>query len=228
MNFFETTYSALHGPGNSLVATRPIESKPPFFTTSENHGPLWGFNEQAPPGVPGPEWVRHGSSGKEGVSSCRPSTTYQDSYQFRRRHFDILSYDANEQTAPVPSIPPERGGTYTTQKAGIGRRELLYSARFKSDRRHDTLSQSNMTESASKGALGPSAFETSAKAIGSFSGGPQTLEQTFASQKAGERKRVNRQRRMHRAGLNGFEDSLRAFPPKAAACKRLLAAAKTL
>ncbi|CDJ35455.1 uncharacterized protein EMH_0073900 [Eimeria mitis] len=113
MNFFETSYHHFHGPGSSLLASRPSEPKSTFCTPSTVLSPLWGFSNHPPPGVPGPKYLSEdkaaaaeaeatpaaaaataatGSTGKP-----VPPTTYGEAFQSRQRVIPILYYDIQGQ-----------------------------------------------------------------------------------------------------------------------------------
>ncbi|KAL8426676.1 hypothetical protein Efla_005933 [Eimeria flavescens] len=256
MDFYETTYCAFHGPRNSLLAggSRLEAEKGAFFRAPKHRGPLWGFNEQTLPGVPGPQWLCEGgtSSGaeaaaeKEGVGdpplSIRkegppsfPLSTYKDAYRVQRRQLPVVYYDASE--AP-PQVGPSGGCGPQEERAACSSSSMLlsppeahrrpegnrlYASLLKSDRRHDTLSDGMpKTELETAHTRLSRQFETSSREIGKHLNEGQTARQLCRQD---ERRRAMKERAAQRAGLNHFQDTLRAFPPKREACNLLLAAA---
>lgn len=231
MNSYETTYCAFYGNGGSLLDSRSQKGNTPFFTMPVSYGPLWGFREQTLPGLPGPQWTAEAVEHiEEERSPSVPPTTYKESYQFRRRNFDVLNYDAGEHANLLPSLSHEEKGRnmcgVSTSQSATTVGNPLYDMRCKTDRRHDSLSQPHTSKGDCGAVHQPHLFETSSRVIGKFSESPQTIEHLFASQTQEERKRVTKQQREHRAGLNAFEDSLRAYRPKLEAYKNELSVAQ--
>ncbi|KAL8275915.1 hypothetical protein Esti_000177 [Eimeria stiedai] len=192
MNFYETTYSAFHGPHNSLLASRPPTeaNQTQFFQPPRNRGALWGFSDQTLPGVPGPQWLTEGGEKKDGEhgTSPFPPTTYQDSFQVRRRQFNIPHYDNCESSKELHLQPyVEEEGVSCSSGTSLGENHgenRLYDSRLKANTRHDTLSQpvAAKKEKGEATAAG-TGFETSSAVVGKYTAVSQTAEGHFASLK---------------------------------------------
>ncbi|OEH80040.1 uncharacterized protein LOC34618339 [Cyclospora cayetanensis] len=235
MNFFETSYGVFFGSNNTVLSSSPPKPCANFCREAVTRGPLWGFSDHPPAGLPGPQWlasdaasVVKGSAG----SSRGPLTTYGESYQIRSKssgmvhhahgaHAQTQEVEVEQEEKHIESGAPEQVDKNEYFPYSIKHGETAISTADKSiheskrsiGRRQDTLSWlSNKGDHS----MGTAAFMTSSQAIGRVPEGLNTINQLFASQK-GERTQGLEGRRKDPAGIDSLKDSLWFYPPKLAA-----------